>query len=110
MQADLTIDGYVTENTMFQSMGSPVAGAEIWASACGASLIQTTTASDGYYSLTVPGGDLVECDWVSLDVLAPGYAPWMADYPTDALIANPRVDVTLSRAAGLWNWLPLVMK
>ena len=43
--------------------------------------VETTHgASDGYYSLTLPGSDLIGCDTVTLEVRAIGYAPWSGDY------------------------------
>ena len=103
---DLIIDGYVTDDATL----SPVAGANVFAVACDASAIQTMTAEDGYYSLTLPGWDVIDCDTIAMDVWGMGYAPWKRDYMTDQLFGNPRVDVSVSPAAGLWNWLPLVMK
>jgi len=108
--ADLTIDGYITEQSWLNSVGSPVADALVSASACGSPAVETTTAEDGYYSLTLPGHHVAGCENVTMSVDAPGYGPWAGEYRVVDLLVDPRVDVLLTRSPGLWLWLPLVMK
>jgi len=108
--ADLLIDGYVTVNTQFHTMGCPVAGVEVSVRACGAPAVTTTTAGDGYYSLALPGSDLIGCDAVTMEVIANSYMPWMETLPVEDLASNPHVNVALRRATGMWSWLPLVVK
>ena len=108
--ADLALEGYVTGSNPLHAMGATVSGVDVSASACGAPAVETTTAEDGYYSLTLPASDLTGCDTVTMEVRAIGYAPWTGDYPVEYLRLNPTVDLTIPRSAGLWNWLPLVVK
>ena len=94
--ADLVLEGYVTGSNPLHAMDATVSSANVSASACGAPAVETTTAEDGYYSLTLPGSDLTGCDTVTMEVRAVGYAPWTGDYPVEYLRLNPTVDLTIS--------------
>jgi hypothetical protein len=84
--ADITVTGYV--HNAILDMLVPISGATVQAGLNIGRVVSTTTASDGSYSLFLPGTYVIGYG-AHFTVSAPGYQTYTAFYSEASLRANP---------------------